>query len=298
MLRLAAAEPAPTDVGGNVTESSKNLVEGLLESLPRIGIALIVIALTIGVALLVRRMLRKRLATYHSESYARVFSKLAHGLIMTVGLLLAVTIVFPSVAPVDLLSGLGIFSIAIGFAFQDILSNLLAGILLLIRQPFEEGDVIEVSGRSGVVQAITIRETQLKTFDGQKIVVPNAEVYQSVLRVQTAYGPKRTDLSIGLDDWEDFDRATEVILGALRSVDGVLSDPEPQVYFTHFADSTTNLDVRYWTESDQPTVRDVQNRAVRAIGAGLRDSEIPMPSPITEIDARDSLAGVLGGRAS
>ncbi|NNL49012.1 MAG: mechanosensitive ion channel family protein, partial [Acidimicrobiia bacterium] len=198
-----------------------------------------------------------------------------------------------SVTPGDLIAGLGVFSIAIGFAFQDILSNLLAGVLILIRQPFEIGDQIEVDGQTGTVQEITIRETQLKTFGGEKIVIPNAEVYQSIVRVQTAYGPKRTVLVVGLDDHEDQENATQVVLDAVRSVDGVKSDPPPQVFFTGFGDSTTNFDLRYWTDPEQATVRQVQDKVVRSVSRALKEAGIDMPSPITELDARSSFKEAL-----
>lgn len=286
-------EATGTDPVANASEESEEILEALLEALPRIAIGIAVVVVALVAAKLVRRFLGPSLAKRRTESFGRVISKLLAWTIIAVGLLFGIASIFPSVKPVDLLAGLGIFSIAIGFAFQDILSNLLAGILLLIRQPFETGDQIEVSGQRGTVQGITIRETQIKTFAGEKIIIPNAEVYQNVIRVQTAYGPKRTDIAIGLDDWEDMDRATDVITDAIGAVDGVHDDPAPQVYFTHFADSTTNLDVRYWTDPRQADVRAVQDRAVRAIARALKDAEIPMPSPIREIDARQSVADLV-----
>lgn len=286
----------PNNPAGEVEDTARNILESLLETLPLIGIALVVILAAYLVALAVRSLVRSRLAQDRSESFARVFSKLAFGAVVAVGLLAAVTIVFPSIKPGDLIAGLGVFSIAIGFAFQDILSNLLAGILILLRQPFEIGDQIEVEGQTGTVEEITIRETQLRTFGGEKIVIPNAEVYQSVVRVQTAYGPKRTVLVVGLDDHEDQDNATEVVLEAVRGVEGVKDDPAPQVYFTGFGDSTTNFDLRYWTDPEQATVRQVQDQVVRAVSRALKDAEIDMPSPITELDARSSFSEALGAQ--
>lgn len=292
-------DTAATDVAGNATESSKDMLEALLEALPRIAIGIVVFAVALILAAILRRVLEPRLKG-RSASFANVMSRLAGYVVIAVGFVIAVTAIFPSVEPVDLLAGLGVFSIAIGFAFQDILSNLLAGILLLIRQPFESGDQIEVEGKRGTVQAITIRETQIKTFDGEKVIIPNAEVYQSVIRVQTAYGPKRTTIVIGLDDWEDLDRASDVVLEAVRGVDGVESDPEPQVYFFEFGDSTTNMEVRYWTQPEQAEVRRVQDGVVRAIATALKSAEISMPSPIRELDVRSSVGDLVesaGGRS-
>ena len=300
LLPLLTATPPPdtesatgTDAAANVSEESGEILESLLEAIPRIGIGVAIFVIALVAAKLIRRFLTPVLTKRRTESFGRVVSKLIAWLIIAFGFLFGVAAIFPSVKPVDLLAGLGIFSIAIGFAFQDILSNLLAGILLLIRQPFEAGDQIEVSGERGTVQAITIRETQIKTFDGEKIIIPNAEVYQNVIRVQTAYGPKRTTIGIGLDDWEDLDRATEVITGALDGIDGIEPDPAIQVYFHEFADSTTNLEVRYWTQPEQAEVRRMLDLAVRAIAAALKEASIAMPSPITEIDARSSLVDTL-----
>lgn len=282
-----------TDAAANISEESGQILESLLEALPRIAIGVVTFAIAVAIARLLRRFLTPALTKRRTESFGQVVTKLIAWTVVAFGFLFGLAAIFPSVEPVDLLAGLGIFSIAIGFAFQDILSNLLAGLLLLIRQPFEAGDQIEVSGERGTVQAITIRETQIKTFDGEKIIIPNAEVYQNVIRVQTAYGPKRTSIGIGLDDWEDLDRATDVITAAIDGIEGIESDPAPQVYFHEFGDSTTNLKVRYWTQPEQAEVRRVLDLAIRAIAAGLKTAGIAMPSPITEVDARTSLVEML-----
>ncbi len=275
--------------------SSDGIIDSFLDSAPRyaVGIGLVIVSWL--AARLVRRIMQPRLASRRTDSFGRVVSKLIGYGIIFAGVLVAAVVVFPEFNPVDVLAGLGIFSIAIGFAFQDILSNLLAGILLLIREPFHSGDEIEVSGQRGTVERITIRETQLRTYDGEKVLIPNAEVYQNVIRVQTAYGPKRTALAIGLDDWEDLDRAADVVLEAIRGIDGVADEPAPQAYFTHFADSTTNMDLRYWTESKQSEVRRVQDQAIRKVGKALKDAGIAMPSPIRELDVRSSVEALVAG---
>ncbi len=288
----------PEQPTNQIEETLGNIIEAFLEAVPRIGIAIVVLVATYLLARGARTLLRSRLLEDRSESFARVFSKLGFALVLIAGTLIAITVAFPSIKPGDLLAGLGVFSIAIGFAFQDILSNLLAGVLILIRQPFEIGDQIEVNGQQGSVEDITIRETQLKTFGGEKIVIPNAEVYQSVIRVQTAYGPKRTVLAIGLDDHEDQDNATDVVLSAVTSVDGVKSEPAPQVYFTGFGESTTDCEVRYWTDPEQAEVRRVQDQVVRAVSRALKEAAIDMPSPIREMDARPGMKEALKREAA
>lgn len=280
------------DPVANASEESKEMLETFYEALPGIAIAAVVILIAYIVVRILRRVLQPRLSARRTESFGRVMTKLFSWAVMIVGLLIAAILIFPGVDPVSIIGGLGIFSIAIGFAFQDILSNLLAGMLLLFRQPFEAGDQIEVSEVRGTVQGITIRETQIKTFDGEKLIIPNAEVYQNIIRVQTAYGPKRIALMIGLEDWEDLDRAADIILAATRDVEGVEKDPAPEALFFEFGESTTNLDLRFWTESQQHGVRQVTDRVVRSVGKALKENNIPMPSPVRELDARRSLAMV------
>ena len=282
-----------TDAAANAAEESKAILEAVFEALPRIGIGLVVLIVAIVGGRLLRSFLQPRLTKRRTKSFGQVISNLVRWTVVIVGAFIAMSVVFPSIKPVDLIAGLGILSIAIGFAFQDILSNLLAGILLLIRQPFESGDQIEVSGQKGTVQAITIRETQIKTFDGEKIIIPNAEVYQNVIRVQTAYGPKRTALTIGLDDWDDLDRAAEVALAATRDIEGVESEPAPQAFFFEFGESVTNMDLRYWTQPEQANVRAVQDRVVRSVGKALKEAKIAMPSPIRELDVRPSVTQMM-----
>jgi small-conductance mechanosensitive channel len=288
----ASSTPVETTPGTTATgspETSNGTFDGLVDALPRIGVGIAIFVVAVIAAKILRNHLRPRLAENRTESFGQVMSRLIAWGVIAAGSAIGLTTIFPSIKPVDLIGGLGIFSIAIGFAFQDILSNLLAGILLLVRQPFESGDQIEVNGQRGTVQAITIRETQIKTFDGEKVIIPNAEVYQSVITVQTAYGPKRTTLVIGLDDWEDLDRTADIVLDAVRDVAGVHTDPEPQAYFFEFGASTTNMQVRYWTDPEQAEIRRVQDRVVRGIGKALKEAEISMPSPITEIDVRPSV---------
>ena len=95
--------------------------------------------------------------------------------------------------------GIALVIVAIGFAFQDSLENTLAGVLLLFRQPFRSGDQIEVDERSGTVEAITIRETRIKTFDGQLVLIPNRDVHKSVIRVQTHFELRRLEPDLHRD---------------------------------------------------------------------------------------------------
>jgi small-conductance mechanosensitive channel len=259
----------------------------------RIGVALAVFVGGLVLGRVLRAVLRPRLTARRTPSFGDVFSRLIAWAIYVVAGMAALTIVFPSVRPVDFIAGLGIFTIAIGFAFQDILSNLLAGLLLIVRQPFERGDQIEVNELVGTVEGISIRETSLKTFDGIRVIVPNADVYKSAIKIRTAFEHRRTDVVIGVGYDDDLDDAEAAILDACRSVDGVAADPAPEAYLTELGDNAVVFDLRYWTEPHQPTVRRVQHEVLKAVKQRLDAEDIDMPFPTRTIDAAPSLVEAL-----
>lgn len=213
------------DPAAEIGASATNILEAFLEALPRIGIALAVLVVGVLASRGVRSLSQRYLAKSKSKSFATVISKMVGWVVVVVTLLLAVTVVLPSVRPVDVLASLGFFSIAVGFAFQDILENLLAGVLLLFREPFASGDQIEVNGYSGTVQRITIRETEIRTYTGRKVLIPNSDVYKNALVIQTAYNAIRADFILGVAYEADLGEARRLIEETLEGVDGVLADP-------------------------------------------------------------------------
>ncbi len=296
MLARGESTTTPT---AEITGSATNLWESLLEAVPRIGIALVVVALGWLAGRLVRSLLRTSLRRNHSESFATVMSKIAGWIVLGLGVLFGVTVVFPSVAPVDLLAGFGLFSVAIGFAFQDILENLLAGVLLLLREPFEAGDQIEVSGHRGTVEQITIRETQIKTFDGKRVLVPNADVYKNAIVVQTAFDKRRVDFVVGVAYEADLAEARSVIVEAMATVDDVAGDPAPEAFVDELGTATVNFTARFWTNPHQHDAVATRDRVIEAVKCALDDAEIEMPADIIALQATSSFAAALqGGRVT
>ena len=262
----------------------------------RIGIAVGIVIVTFLLSRVLVRLLRPRLTRRRTPSFGQVVSRLIGWSIEAVAVLFSITMAAPSIKPVDFIAGLGIFSIALGFAFQDILSNLLAGLLLIIRQPFQQGDQIEVNGFTGTVEGITIRETTMKTFDGQRVIVPNADVYQSAIQVLTAFDRRRTSLEIGVGYEDDLDQSETAILEACRSVDGVLDDPAPEAYLVGLGDNAVLFDLRYWTDPHQADVRRIEHHVFKAVKNRLDDEGIDMPFPVRTIEAAPSLVQAIRSR--
>ncbi|MCB4457568.1 mechanosensitive ion channel family protein [Leisingera sp. McT4-56] len=175
--------------------------------------------------------------------------------------------------------GSGIGSIAIGFAFKDILQNLLAGILILLRQPFSVGDLVVSGGHEGAVERIETRATLIKTCDGRHVVIPNSDIYTDAVTVNTAFEQRRSqyDVQIGCSDsWDD---AKEIMLKAAKSCEGVLDDPEPEALPWSIADSGNNFRLRWWTKSDRASVVHTFSRVVETVYKELDRNGIDMPYP-------------------
>jgi small-conductance mechanosensitive channel len=278
-----------------VADSASNVWEATIEALPRVGIALLVVTVAWGLGRFTRAGLRRVLQRRHTPSFATVMAKIGGWVVTTVGVLLALAVTFPSVRPVDLLAGLGFFSVAVGFAFQDILENLLAGILLLLRQPFAGGDQILVGEHEGTVEQITIRETLITTFDGERTLIPNADVYKSAVVIRTAEPRRRTSFLVGVAYETDLDRAREIAVMALRGVEGIVEDPPPEALLTELASSTVDIDMRYWSGSAQHESRRVLDRAIAAVKAAFDDAGIEMPSDLLALQATESFVAGLRG---
>lgn len=275
---VAAADPEE-----EIAESASSLWDSTLDALPRIGVAAGVIAAGWVFSRAVRYVSRRVFARRASRSFAQVMSKVIGWIVLIVVVLAALAITFPSIRPVDLLAGVGFFSVAIGFAFQDILENTLAGILLIFRQPFRSGDQVEVQDQVGVVELITIRETRITTFDGELVIIPNRDVYKSVIRVQTANAIVRSDFVVGIAFEADPTDAARIIETTLRGVEGVSKHPPPSALVEELGVSTVNLRVFIWTDSVQWDRLVSLDRAIRATKAALDRAGIDMPVPILAV---------------
>jgi len=282
-------------VPDELTDSAQNLLDSLTRAVPRIGAALVILVLAWALARGLRWALRRYLARTQTPSFTTVMSKIAGWVVLTVGFLAAVTIVFPSVQPVDLLAGLGFFSLAIGFAFQDILENTLSGVLMPFHQPFRGGDQIEVQDRSGTVEAITIRETRIRTFDGQLILIPNRDVYKSAIRVQTHFEQRRMSFVVGIAYENDPAEAAEVITAALVETDGVVDDPAPEALIENLGVSTIDLSARFWCDARQHESLLVLHRAIDAVKRALDEAGIEMPAEIVALQATPSFRAAVQG---
>ncbi|RXD05623.1 mechanosensitive ion channel family protein [Sphingomonas sp. UV9] len=260
------------------------------------GIVFVLLAWFVGK--LVANGLRKGFHHKGLVDLGGVLSSLVFGLIVAASVLIASVIVFPSVKPATIISSLGIGSVAIGFAFKDILQNLLAGILLLINRPYRRGDQIVVKDFEGTVEHIQSRATLIKTYDGRRVIIPNSDVYTSPVIVNTAFPTRRSQFDVGIGYGDDPEEACRIFAKAIAGVEGVEADPAPEVLPWGLADSYVTLRARWWTESKRTNVAHIQARVILALYKAAKDAAIDLPYPTTVMLFHDQSEATDGDRTS
>lgn len=269
----AAADVVLTRLDGYLT--------GLAAAGPKIVIALIVLLLTWAISRLIgalegriARRLRLR------QNLTDVLLMLTRVLIWTAGILIALTVLFPSITPGKALTTLGLGSVAIGFAFKDTFENFLAGILILLREPFAIGDYVECESVEGRIEAITIRDSRIRRTDGQLVVMPNHELFQNPVTVRTDKDLRRTTIICGVARSEDVDNARTVIREAVEALDTVRSDiKDVQVFAQSFGDASIDFEVTWWTGSSPLEIRQSRDQVVAAVKGALDAAGIEIPYP-------------------
>jgi small conductance mechanosensitive channel len=171
--------------------------------------------------------------------------------------------------------------LAIGLAFQGSLSNLAAGVMLLIFRPFKVGDFVKIGGELGKVDAITLFTTELDTPDNRRIVLPNASIFGSTIENITHHPTRRVDISVGVEYPADLDRTREVLTKAAEAVPGKLGDPPPQIILLSLGDSSVNWQVRVWTETGK--YWDVLDAGTRAVKMALDEAGLGIPFPQMDV---------------
>jgi small conductance mechanosensitive channel len=181
------------------------------------------------------------------------------------------------------LTGLGIIGFTIGFALQNVMQNFAAGAILLIQQPFNVGDAIEVKGYAGTILTISLRTTEMRTFDGLIVIIPNGDVLSNPITNYTRAKLRRIELPIGVAYGTEPTKVRNVILEAVKDVPGFVSEPAPLVAFHTFGGSTLDMNVYFWFDTSLTTPFAAKDAAFELIKATLDKNGIEIPFPITTI---------------
>ena len=257
-----------------------DILQNFISHIPYLIAGIIVLLVTALIANLVGRVVYKLAKRARLRgSLQDLLRRLASILTWVFGLLLAAMLVFPGLTPTKALGGVGLLSVAIGFAFRDMFENFFAGVLLLWKFPFENGDYIACEDLMGRVEDITVRMTKLHQVDGELIIVPNSFLFKAPVFVLTDKNRRRTSRVVGIAYGEDVDAAISVIKAALENCDTIDSTLPLQVFMKEFAASSVDIEITWWTDSHPVGLRRSHDEVVAAVKRGLDEADIEIPFP-------------------
>lgn len=259
------------------------IVGKFLERLPYLIIALTIIVFFWLLSRLFKHFIQKTMSNRGKQNLVLVFNRIGSTLIMGFGVMIAMVTAIPGFTPSQLISALGIGSVAIGFAFKDVFQNMLSGILLLLAEPFRIGDEIICGSFEGVVEDIHIRATNIRTIDGRRIVIPNALIYTSAVTVNTAYTRRRCSFNVGIGYDDDIDQAKKIILATLDNIRTVESTPSASVMVSSLGDFAVILTIRWWIDTKEISVPSSTDQVQALVKQAITQNGLNIPYPTQQL---------------
>ncbi|NKI25508.1 mechanosensitive ion channel family protein [Arenibacter sp. 6A1] len=291
---LLLIQSTPKDEKGVLDVNPQSIIEkldtwldGLIKAIPNILIGLAVFIAMLYLGRWLGRLVKRILKNKGRQNFGDLLGAFTRYIVVIFGLALSLTIMAPNLSPADLIASLGVSSVAIGFAFQDILQNWLAGILILLRQPFELGDQIVVNNYEGTVEKIKTRATIIITYDGRRVVIPNNTVYNSSVVVNTAHEFIRSQYDVGLGYDENYMEAMKILKETIEKVEGVTSEKPVETLVWDQSDSWLTIRVRWWTKSDRASVVHVWSKVLHDTQKAMEDAGIDLPFP-TQVEIQNA----------
>ncbi|WP_273241295.1 mechanosensitive ion channel family protein [Hyphomonas atlantica] len=266
----------------------ENMASAFFKSLPNLTIALVILIVT----LIAGRIIRAIVSTaMHRARVRDALVTLAQNLISIaawiVGVAIAMTVIFPSVSPSDIIAGLGLTSVAIGFAFKDVFENFLAGVIILGREKLRIGDVIECEDVYGRVESILIRETHVRETDGELVIVPNSYLFKNPVNIETDRTLKRQELVVGVDYDTDMRKAKSVLQDALAGCESVEQSETMDVQCVSFGGSSIDFKLLWWSGSRPADQRATYDEVAFAVKDALDEAGITIPFPQSTLSFRE-----------
>lgn len=286
----AAAPDSAEEVVRSLQETVLAAWGDFIDHLPYLGLGVLVLLLTWGLAWATGRLVDMSLAQRSRASLHRLVGRLTALGVWTLGLLLAAIIVFPGLSPTKALGGLGLLSVAVGFAFRDTFENFFAGMLMLWKYPFENGDFIQSGDIFGRVEEINIRMTRLRQVSGELLLVPNSRLFQNPTEVLTDRPTRRITVMTGVAYGEDLARALTVIETAASACETVAANQPIQIFARGFGESSMDIEVTWWCDSTPLGVRRSRSEVVVAVKAALDAAGIEIPFPYRTLTFKEPLA--------
>lgn len=274
-----------------LTDKLTGWFQEFIKLLPNMALA----ALALVIGLFLSKQLKKlsgRLINKvsHQLTLNNLFTSFVYILCIGITIFVVLSILKLDKAVTSILAGAGIVGLALAFAFQDIAANFISGIFISFRRPLRIRDIVKVKDYMGIVEDITLRDTVVLTFQGQRVIIPNKEVFQNPIENYTLLGKRRMDLKVGISYGDDLQKVKDIVLQAVQKV-SVRTEDEITFFYQEFGDSSINFEVRIWVQSpDQPIWLQARSEAIMFIKEAFDKNDITIPFPIRTLDF-----GIKGG---
>lgn len=266
-----------TDIGGGRTVGDLLTLDFLTQLFGSVFAAiLILIAAFIIGGWLKRKIIRIALASEQMDD--TLFTFLGN-LVRYIVLIFAALIVLNTfgIQTTSMIAAIGAAGLAIGLALQGTLSNLAAGVMIIIFRPIKLGDFVTIAGQSGTVKDITLNTTELASLDNVQIIIPNASVWGSVITNYSVYDTRRAEWTFGVSYGSNLATAEQVIRDTILSDPRALTDPEPFCQVNNLGDSSVDFLVRVWCKSSDKFSFEADMK--RKVKEGLDKAGIDIPFP-------------------
>lgn len=255
---------------------------GFIDNLPSLIGGLLIFLLSLYLARVFSRMTSRVLERRQKDRELNLLiTRLVRWTIVSLGIVLALEQAGQDVTA--LLTGLGVLGVTVGFALQDVSANLVSGVLLLFEQPFELEDSIEVAGYAGTVKAINLRATEMLTWEGLRVLIPNRDVFTNTITNYTRISQRRISLSVGVGYDSDLTKVEEIAIKSVKDLEGTKEDPAPFFTVDSFGDSAINTTVYYWIDTKKESYPGMTNSGAVAIKKAFDAAGIDIPFPIRSV---------------
>jgi small conductance mechanosensitive channel len=267
-------------------------MDELIKMLPNILLAAIALVIGLFIAKKIRGFSKKIIKKFSNNTTLNsLFASIIYIFFIGITLFTVLSILHLDKAVVSVLAGAGVVGLALAFAFQDIAANFISGIFISFRKPLHIGDIVKLKDYMGRVEEINLRDTVLRTFQGQMVIIPNKEVFQNPIENYSMLGKRRIDLTIGVSYGDDLEKVKKITMDSLVGMKGLSTIDDITFFYTEFGDSSINYVLRIWINSaDQPEFLGAGSDAIMRIKKAYDENDISIPFPIRTLDF-----GIKGG---
>jgi small conductance mechanosensitive channel len=264
--------------------------EDLILMLPNLGGALAVLILFWILSRYIGKGVHSLFARVSShEALNELVTTITRVIVKVAGILVALQILNLDKAATTFIAGAGIIGLAIGFAFQDLTANFIAGIVMAMNRPFKVGDLVETNDYLGTVEIVEMRSTRLRLLQGPVVRIPNRKIFEECLVNFNHCSKRRIDLVVGVSYGDDLKKAKAAATDAVANLVGV--EEEPRLFFQEFGDSSIDFVIQFWVPfQKQSDYLEAQSEAIVAIKHAFDACDITIPFPIRTLDF-----GIVGG---